>query len=266
MKWNLITHNIRDLNDPENITKERCFLNSLTPRIDVVMIQKHKLRGMTLENLGSRLMPGYASWILEAALGERSWLNPNAAGKWEVGIIIVHKYAKLVMAHIALYNNSVVWIKLEGIERKNIGFACVYATNIPTKKMHLLHIMVELLPKDCEWIIGGDFNMTEKIQYNSNDCGRAISDLERLTWNGLLNAFQLHDTYVYQEGPKLSWHNGQKDHTCRLARLDRFYTPTQSRLGVKHTTYFIHEYLVGSDHFPVQMEVYVREEGAKKGQ
>ena len=62
----------------------------------------------------------------------------------------------------------------------------------------------------------------------------------------------------------MSWHNGQKCHTCRLARLERFYTPTQSRLGVKHTTYFIHEYSVGSDHSPVQMEVYVGEEGARK--
>ena len=43
MKWNIITHNIRGLNDPDSITKERCFLNSLTPRIDVVLIQEHKL-------------------------------------------------------------------------------------------------------------------------------------------------------------------------------------------------------------------------------
>ena len=72
MKWNFITHNIRGLNDPDNIAKERSFLMSLTPRLDVVMIQEHKLRGRTLENLGTRLMPGYASWILEAAPGERS--------------------------------------------------------------------------------------------------------------------------------------------------------------------------------------------------
>ena len=53
--------------------------------------------------------------------------------------------------------------------------------------------MVDSLPKDCEWIIGGDFNMTERAQDKSNDCGKAISDIERLTWNGLINAFQLQD-------------------------------------------------------------------------
>ena len=81
MKWNLITHNIRGLNDPDNIAKERRFIKSLAPKIDVVMIQEHKLRGRALEHLGTRLMPGCASWILEAAPGERSWLNPNAEGK-----------------------------------------------------------------------------------------------------------------------------------------------------------------------------------------
>ena len=112
MKWNLITHNIRGLNDPENITKERCYLSSLTPRIDVVMIEEHKLRGRALENLGHRLMLGYASWILESAPSERSWLNPNSAGKGGVRIILAQKYTKMVTAHGALYDNMVVWIKL----------------------------------------------------------------------------------------------------------------------------------------------------------
>ena len=47
----------------------------------MVMIQEHKVRGRALGNLGIRLISGYASWILEATLGERSWLNPNVAEK-----------------------------------------------------------------------------------------------------------------------------------------------------------------------------------------
>ena len=53
-------------------------------------------------------MPGGASWILEAAPGKRSWLNPNVAWKGEVGIILAHKYAKLVTTHGALYDNRVI--------------------------------------------------------------------------------------------------------------------------------------------------------------
>ena len=45
MKWNIITHNLRGLNDPESITREMGFLTALTSRADFIMIQEHKLRG-----------------------------------------------------------------------------------------------------------------------------------------------------------------------------------------------------------------------------
>ena len=255
MKWTIITHNLRGLNDPESITKERCFLSSLTPRVDVIMIQEHKLRGKAMDELGSRLMPGYACWALEAAPGEKSWINPNAAGKGGVGILLASKYARLVTDHGALYDNRLVWIKLEGIEGGKIGLACIYAPNIPTKRRHLWHLMSDSLPKDCEWIIGGGFNMTERPEDKSHDCGRVISGLEKLTWNDLLNTFQVNDTFIHQGGPRFSWCNGQKGNARRLARLDRVYLPTNSKIGMKHSSYFIHGYSVGSDHSPVELEV-----------
>ena len=58
-------------------------------------------------------MHGYASWILEAAPGEKSWINPNAAGKRGVGILLSSKYSRLVTEHGILYEDRVVWIKLE---------------------------------------------------------------------------------------------------------------------------------------------------------
>ena len=255
MKWNIITHNIRGLNDPESITKERCFLTNFTPKVDVVLIQEHKLRGKSMKNLGNRLLPGCGSWILEAAPGEKSWINPNAAGKGRVGILLAHKYVRLVKDHGALYEDRVVWVKLEGIEGGNVGIACIYAPNIPTDRRHLWHVMVDALPKDCEWIFGGDFNTRERPQDKSNDCGRNISDLERYTWSELLNAFQVQDAFIHQGGPRFSWNNGQKGKARRLARLDRFYTPEKSKLDIHHKAYFIHGYPVGSDHAPIQLEL-----------
>lgn len=87
MRWNIITHNIRGLNNSESITNERCFIDLLTPKADIVMIQEHKLRGKNMKNLGSRITPGCASWVLEAAPGEKSRINPNAAGRGGVGIL-----------------------------------------------------------------------------------------------------------------------------------------------------------------------------------
>ena len=122
-----MTHNIRGLNDPESITKERCFITALTPKVDIVMIQEHKLRGRSMDNIGSRLIPICASWKLEAAPGEKSWINPNAVSIRGVGILLAQKYARLVIDYGALYDNRVVWIKLEGVARGYIGIVCIYA-------------------------------------------------------------------------------------------------------------------------------------------
>lgn len=61
-------------------------------------------------------------------------LTPNAVSKGGVGILLSHKYARFVTKHGALYENRVVWIKLENIEGGNIGLACIYAPNKPTDK------------------------------------------------------------------------------------------------------------------------------------
>ena len=154
--------------------------------------------------------------------------------------------------------------KLEGIEGGNIGLACIYAPNISTERRHLWRDIMKLLPKDCDWILGGDFNLTERREDKSNDCRRGISDIEKLTWNGLFNGFQVLNTFTYQGGPRFSWNNGQYGMTRQLARLDRIYTPSHSRLGIRCLAYFIHGYTVGSDHAPVQLELAIGEEGTRK--
>lgn len=208
-----------------------------------------------MKHIGTRLIPGYASWVLEAASGEQSWINSNATGKGRVGILLNPKYEKLVTDHGSLYDDRVVWIKMEGVEGGKIGIACVYASNIHTERKYLWYIMMESLLNDCDWIIGRNYNMTERPHDKSNDCGHAISEIEKSTWNGLLNAFQVQDSFQHEGGPRFSWSNGPNSRARRLASLDRFNTPNQSRLGFYHKTYYIHGYIVGSDHSPIQLEI-----------
>lgn len=163
-----------------------------------------------------------------------------------------------------MFDDRVVWIKIEGIAGGNLWIACVYAPNIPTEWQHLSHIMNNTLPKDCKWIIAGDINMTKQLSDKPNDCGRNISDLERLCWNNLLNSLHLHDSSIYQGGPKFSWCNGQQGKARRLARLDRFYTPINSGLHILLVSYFIHGYIVSLDFAPVQIELNIGKEEVKK--
>lgn len=181
MKLHILTHNVIGLNDPSSVTRHNLFLRLVTPRVDVLLIQEHKLRGGKLSNLGQRLMPWRQGWLLDAEAGYKSWLNPNGVGKGGVGTILATKYARLVIAAGSLMQNKVLWINLEGIDGGNLGIACVYAPNIPSQRDALWLDMVEHLPKDCNWIIGGDFNMTERHEDKSHDCGRSIIEVERLS-------------------------------------------------------------------------------------
>lgn len=107
-------------------------------------------------------MPWSTGWILEVEPGYKNWLNPDGAGKGGVGILLAAKYARLVIALGTLMHNRVMWIKLEGFEGCNLGIACVYAPNIPSQRNAFWLDMADCLPKDCNWVIGGDFNMTEQ--------------------------------------------------------------------------------------------------------
>ena len=88
--------------------------------------------------------------------------------------------------------------------------------------------------------------------------------MKRYTWKEFLNFLQVNDEFVHRGGPRFSWDNGQKRIRRRLARLDRFYTLTQSQLNTRIATYFIHGYSVGSDHAPMHLEFYISSEEGKK--
>ena len=70
--------------------------------------------------------------------------------------------------------------------------------------------------------------------------------------------------FVHQGRPRFSWDNGQNGQARKLARLDRFYTPKQSRLNIHHGEYLIYGYSVGSDHSPVQIELRIGSGKVKK--
>jgi hypothetical protein len=91
MKLHVLTHNLRDLNDPLSILKHNRFLKLATFRVDVLLFQEHKWRGSKLEHLGKRLMPWSTWWILEVEPEHKNQLNPYGAGT--VGILLAFKYA-----------------------------------------------------------------------------------------------------------------------------------------------------------------------------
>lgn len=120
--------------------------------------------------------------------------------------------------------------------------------------------MAASLPKDCNWIMGGDFNTTERVEDKSHDYGRGITEVERFSWNALLDALQLHDSFQHQGGIRFSWDNQQVGEERRLARLDRIYTPKNSGEAFSPCSYIISSNSLGLGHAPVKLELNIGSE------
>lgn len=91
MKIHILTHSLKDLNDPMSILKHNIFLQSNMPRVHVLLFYKHKLRGLKLEHLSKRLMPWSTTWVFEVEPFYKSWLNPEGDEKGGVDILLASK-------------------------------------------------------------------------------------------------------------------------------------------------------------------------------
>lgn len=140
-------------------------------------------------------------------------------------MLLASKYIRLVISSRFIMNNRVVWSMMEGIEGGILGISRIYASNIPSHRSLIWQEMAKSLPKYYSWILGRDFNMIELPEDKSQDCGRTISDLERSSWNFLLDALQLYDSFQHRGRPQFMWDNQLQGLECHFAQLDRIYTP-----------------------------------------
>lgn len=124
--------------------------------------------------------------------------------------------------------------------------------------------MLKSLPKDYEWIIGRDFDISERTQGKSKDRGKIISSLQRYSCNDLLDTFQVQDKFAQLRGPRFSWTNDQHRQIRRLGKLNNMYTQQKNMIRIYHKTNFIHGYPVGTNHSPVQIEFFLNNGKNKK--
>lgn len=167
-------------------------------------------------------MLGCQSRILDAARGERTcWINSKVVGKNGVGILLSRKYARLVTSSGSPYEYRVVWIKLEGVERRSLGIAHIYAPQHPNTITYILapwknpysRIVNELLEEILIWWKDKVINQMIVIE--------SLVILNTIVGMNFLACFK--SKKLYQRGPRFSWYNGQLGVGGRLSRLNRFY-------------------------------------------
>lgn len=96
--------------------------------------------------------------------------------------------------------------------------------------------------------------MIERYEDKPHDYGMAISEVERLSWNNLLDTFHIL-SFQHNREIWFSWDNQQLGLDRRLARLDRIYTPRNRGNDFIPYSYSIHGNSLGFDHAPVKLNL-----------
>lgn len=227
MKFSNMSINARGLNEPSAVEQLRHYLRRQNPTIDLLLIQETKLRNQAATQLGRMLWKGSRCWSVEASVGYTP--NGRLAGRGAIATLLAAKWNKFVNASGEVMGNCASWFTLRGIPGGEIGFLNVYAPNDSLHRCVLWESLLRDLPRHCQWVIMGDFNMVEARADKSSLCGRMISGRERLLFNTLKTALQVAEPPREANGLNYTWDNFRFNGTRILARLD---SATRSRQHV----------------------------------
>jgi exonuclease III len=248
-----MTFNARGLNDESASDTLKLYIQDTHPRLDILAIQEHKLRGSTLTRLGSSLWRSASFRGLDASPGYGHAPHEDEAGCGGVATFLAPQWSRLVSATGSLFDNRVHYFILSGLPGGDVGIANVYAPNSSPHRCALWTVLARELPSTCRWILLGDFNMVENRRDKNRPCARLVPVRERVLFDAMKTALHVEDSPRTAGSLQFSWDNQQASLARRMARLDRIYvfrsnplTPDRQLLR-----YVIKGDSTRSDHFPV---------------
>ena len=159
MKFNILWYNVRGLNEPSSIATLRQYIQQQHPSLDLLCLQETKLRHDAAQRLGRSLWRRAQCWSYEASAGYTP--DGRQAGRGGTAILLGPKWRKFVSATGSFLQNRACKVILSGIFVGDIGFLNIYAPNDPLHRCVLWETILRELPRHCQWIMLGDFNMVE---------------------------------------------------------------------------------------------------------
>jgi exonuclease III len=257
MLLNLTTFNIRGQNDPQKVWKLRGYIKSVQPKIDMLLIQEHKLTGEKVSSLDKSLDPQAVYIHAEAEPRYNHTRNDQGAGCGGRAILLASKWSNTIAESGSCFQGQALWVILKDLPGGNIGILNVYSPNDQNERKQFWNELSLTLPRQCRWIVGGDFNMVEEALDKSSSCGRLLTSQEHLIWEGLKGELNIEDSFTHSKGLKYSWDNGRTQDQHILARLDRFYTFKEPATGNPRsvTSYIIQGEYSYSDHLLMNIQL-----------
>jgi exonuclease III len=219
--------------------------------LDILCFQEHRLRGARLQDLKSKMWPGAGSFAQEALVGYRHGPNDVGAGKGGVCMWVAPQLLHLVTNSGHSRCGRAQWIRLQGTPGGDISILNVYASTEARVRTDLWGELLASLPRDCKWLMVGDWNVVERRVDKSTSCGKIMTDGEKFVFEQLLSALKVEDAFPNTSPIKYSWDNKRRDGVRVLARLDRIYSFQPPSLDSQPMSeYYIRGDSNHSDHLP----------------
>ncbi|KAG0605467.1 hypothetical protein M758_9G061900 [Ceratodon purpureus] len=206
-----------------------------------------------MADVGSRLWRRALCFSLAASDGYGHGPDDPGAGCGGVMTLLHPRWHQHIGASGSILNNRAHWLILKGLPGGDIGLVNLYAPNDSPTRCLLWETLARDLPDTCRWMLLGDFNMVEGRSDKTRQCSALIPARERLLFDAMKVALNVHDNPRSAGSLKYSWDNNRDQEARVLARLDRLYLfhatardPHRSLLQ-----YSIKGNLTRSDHHPV---------------
>jgi exonuclease III len=137
MNLHLISFNVQGLNDANAPLRLRNFFQDHIHKLDILCLQKHKLHGQKLQDLGRQLWEDTGFVSCDAAIAYNHQESDPEAGSGGIGTFISPKIKHLIHSFGVVDGNQAFWIQLEGLPGGKLAILNVYALHAPQARIYL---------------------------------------------------------------------------------------------------------------------------------
>ncbi|KAG0573055.1 hypothetical protein KC19_VG144800 [Ceratodon purpureus] len=256
----IATHNIRAMGKGIVGIRKRCdlrdFYRKATPQPQVILLQEHH---MSLEECFTQTQQihfkgGICLW------NNATFSAESGRFKGGTGIIMSRHLAPAIQDSGVIIEATTQYVILE-VNDVTVGILNLYAPNTPGTRAVFWAKLAEHPWPDAEWVVCGDFNMTEnEADRSPGYTGPCMGRRELGTWTrfamrlGITDAF-LSDEFRKIGGKRFTW--SREEPRPAWSRIDRCYIdPKVRERGGKHGIWSTMAHL--SDHAPVFLEISFR--------
>ena len=228
MKITTLSQNVQGLNNQAKVDLVQDYFRRHLRETEIICFQELKLRGVKFQALHKLMWAGATFFGQEAQVAYNNDANEDGAGSGGIGMWVTPSMSHLIHSDGHSRGGNVQWVRFTGVPGQDISVLNIYAPHSSTERCALWGELLEVLPRDCRWILAGDWNFVERRVDKSSSRASSVTEIERRVFQELKEALQVEDSFPASSRLRYTWDSQHRDRSRVLARLDRIYTPTPS--------------------------------------